>query len=194
MEKADDQRFIAAVLAGDVNAYGVLVERYQKPIFNLMYRMTGSHADALDLAQEAFIKCYEQLHRFQQQRKFYPWLYTIALNHARNFLRKKMTSKTSPLGDQEIGSGLDYPRQQEDFLCSKLDAKRLAKAMQDLPWDYREAVVLRYHEDFSMEDIAAALQLSVSGAKMRVHRGLKRLRDILMKGDHEAHKTPSKIA
>lgn len=194
MDKADDQRFIAAVLAGDVNAYAVLVERYQKPIFNLMYRMTGSRADALDLAQEAFIKCYEQLHRFQQQKKFYPWLYTVALNHARNFLRKRTTAKTSLLGDQELGSGLDYPAQQEDRLCSQLDAKGLTQALQELPWDYREAVVLRYHEEFSMEDIAATLGLSVSGAKMRVHRGLKKLRDILMKDHHEAQKTPSKMA
>jgi len=65
MESTDDQRIISRVLKGDCNAFGILVQKYQKPIFNLMFRMTGSQDQAADLAQETFIKVYENLERFR---------------------------------------------------------------------------------------------------------------------------------
>ena len=116
--KVDDSLLIAAILEGDVNAYSTLVLRYQGAIFNLMFRMTGSYEDSADLAQETFISAYEQLHRFQTGKKFFPWLYTIGLNHARNFLRHKKGQMVS-LEDCEIGSGLDYPGQQEDEISQR---------------------------------------------------------------------------
>ncbi len=175
----DDAQVIGAVLDGDVNAYSTLVSRYQGAVFNLMIRMTGSYDDATDLAQETFIKAFEQLHRFQKGKKFFPWLYTIGLNHARNFLRHNKRTQTVPLEDYEPGSGLDYPGQQEENIVAKLDYVKLHAALNQLPIDYREALVLRYREGLSMEDVADALNVKLSAAKMRVHRGLDKLRDIL---------------
>lgn len=185
MDQSDDQQVIAAVLDGNAEAYAVLVERYQKPIFNLMYRMTQSRADALDLAQDTFIKAYEQLHRFREGKKFFPWIYTIGLNRSKNFLREKKLKQTCSMEDFEPGSGLDYPAQHEEVLCQRLDSQRVGRALHQLPMDYREALILRYQEDFSMEEIASTLGLSVSGAKMRVHRGLARLREVLGGTGHE---------
>ncbi|MCK8602111.1 RNA polymerase sigma factor [Desulfoferrobacter suflitae] len=180
MNDLDDQRCISAVLTGDVDAYSALVKRYEKPIFNLMYRMTGSRADALDLAQDAFIKAYEQLDKFQRDRRFFPWLYTIALNLAKNLLRKSTRgSQTSYVDAWAECSGLDYPQQQEEFMCARMDAHGVYLALLQLPTEQREAVILRYREELTMEEIAAALEISISGAKMRVHRGLHRLREIL---------------
>jgi len=180
MDHLDDLQCICAVLDGNVDAYSAIVERYQKPIFNLMYRMTGSRADALDLAQDAFIRAFERLDRFQKDKKFFPWLYTIAMNQARNLLRNNSRVSQSCCHDEWEGcSGLDYPQQQEDLMCSQLDTRVLHDAVMQLPLDYREAIVLRYREELSMEDVAEALEISVSGAKMRIHRGLKKLRDIL---------------
>lgn len=179
MEQSSDQEVISAVLDGDVNAYAVLVTRYQQPLFNLMYRMTRSHEDAVDLAQEVFIKAYEQLHRFRKDGKFFPWLYTIGLNHSRNFLRCRKPGQNISLDDWEPTSGLDYPGQQEERMCSRLDVWKLQEALDQLPVDYREALVLRYHEEVPVEEIAAALKLSESGVRMRVSRGLKKLREIL---------------
>jgi RNA polymerase sigma-70 factor, ECF subfamily len=174
----DDQQAISAVLTGDVNAFAVLVERYQKPIYNLMYRMTGSQPDALDLAQETFIKAFEKLDRFQTGKNFFPWLYTIGINHARNFLRRsQLEPKPVTEGWEEEGP-VTCPREEEERLCLRLDHQRLQEALIQLPEDYREAIVLRYQEELSMEDIAASLKLSVSGAKMRVHRALNKLRQI----------------
>lgn len=185
MGELDDQEAVYAVLNGDANAFAGLVERYQKPIFNLMFRMTGSLADAADLTQDTFVKAYEELHRFRKGGKFFPWLYTIGLNRSKNLLRRNGICRTIPLEDSEPGSGLDYPSQQEEKMCARLDSKRLQQALGDLPFDYREALILRYHEELSMEEIAAALELSPSGAKMRVHRGLKMLREILGRNGHE---------
>lgn len=184
MDSADDQHVICSVLNGDVNAYAVLVARYQKPIYNLMFRMSGSVADASDLAQETFIKAYKQLHRFKEGRSFFPWLYTIGLNHCRNFLRLKKSRQDVSTEDCEINAGLDDPSQREARLLTQLDIEQLREALGRLPIDYREALILRYHQELALEDVAEALEISLSCAKMRVHRGLKKLRKILENVHH----------
>jgi RNA polymerase sigma-70 factor, ECF subfamily len=181
----EDQQAVSAVLMGDTNAFAVLVERYQKPIFNLMHRMTGSHADALDLAQDTFIKAYERLDQFRIERRFFPWLYAIGINHAKNFLRRSRLVQFTDQEDWEQDCPMEPPGWQEEQLCRQLDQQRLQQALGRLPVDYREAVILRYHEECSMEDIANALELSLSGAKMRVHRALEKLRHLLMEDSHE---------
>ena len=93
IEESYDQQVITAVLSGNVDDYRHLVLRYQRPILNLMYRMTGSREDALDLVQEIFIKAYENLEHFKTGSKFFPWLYTIGLNHGRNFIRDHKMEK-----------------------------------------------------------------------------------------------------
>jgi len=191
MDSLDDQEIITAVLAGDMDAYSALVQRYQKPIFNLMYRVTRSHEDALDLAQETFIKAYEKLDYFKEGARFFPWLYTIGFNHARNFIRKAKPVKSFRTEDWEETLRVEDPGREEEQMSNKMDIKRLDRALQGLRPDYREAIVLHYHEGLSMEDIATALQLSVSGAKMRVHRGVKKLREIVFRGNHEAEKPVS---
>lgn len=179
MGQLEEQQIISAILDGDADAYAMLVNRYQRPIFNLAYRMTGSQADAADLTQDAFIKAYEQLYRFREGKSFFPWLYTIALNHTRNFLRKSKNSKVTASADCDLHTDSHYAGQEEEKICGRLDSQRLQGALLALPWEYREALILRYREELPMEDIASALSISLSGAKMRVHRGLKKLREIM---------------
>ena len=185
MEEPYDQQIIQAVLTGNVDAYRHLVLRYEKPIFNLMYRMTGSREDALDLAQETFIKAYEKLEHFKTGSRFFPWLYTIGLNNGRNFIRDHKMEKQFlvEMGGDE--SWMDRLSQQNQRVWTPLDVQRLREGLRQLPLDYREAMILHYHEGFSMKEIAEALELSVSGAKMRVHRGLRKLRQIMDGGNHE---------
>lgn len=181
MEQPSDQEVVSAVLQGNVDAYAVLVKRYQKPIYNLMLRMTNSTADALDLAQETFIKAFEALDRFRKDSRFFPWLYSIGLNHSRNFLRRNKAHPKVDMDDREPGAAAYYDADQKQSRCDRLDVMEIRDALSQLPVDYREAVLLRYREEFSMEEIAEALQISLSGAKMRVHRGLKKLREMLEK-------------
>jgi len=189
MDSSNDQQVISAVMNGDVNAYSILVQQYQKPIFNLMYRVTGSSEDAKDLTQETFIKAYEKLDHFRMGARFFPWLYTIGYNHARNFVQRGKPFQQLSDEDFEKNAGVDYPSQQEERVLAQIDFLRIYQALEQLPMDYREAVILHYHEGLSMEDIATALQLSVSGAKMRVHRGIKKLREIILGDDHETERS-----
>ena len=188
MDQSDDQQVIRAVMNGNVNAYSTLVQQYQKPIFNLMYRITGSYEDAKDLAQETFIKAYEKLDQFRIGARFFPWLYTIGFNHAKNFVRRGNPVQRISDEDCEEQSGLDYLSQHEEKVCAHIDSVRIYQALEQLPVDYREAVLLHYHEGLSMEEIAAALELSVSGAKMRIHRGIKKLREVILGDDHETER------
>jgi RNA polymerase sigma-70 factor (ECF subfamily) len=189
MDGKDEQNCIDRVLRGEVNAFGTLVERYQKPIFNLMYRMAGSSDKAADLTQETFIRAYQKLERFHPGKKFFPWLYSIGLNLARDFARKKTWNPEAgyPLNPESF-SGCNSPGDQHDRMCESLEFLRLEKALDELPLIYREALILRYHDECSMRDIAAALDLSVSAAKMRVHRGLDMLREQYKGGTHEPKK------
>jgi len=189
MDHNDEQSCIDRVLRGEVNAFGTLVERYQKPIFNLMYRMVGSSDKAADLTQETFIRAYQKLERFHPGRRFFPWLYAIGLNLARDFVRKKTWDLERGFSvNPESLSGCNSPGDQHDRMCESLDFLRLEKALDQLPVIYREALILRYHDEHSMGDIAAALNLSVSAAKMRVHRGLDMLREHYKGGTHEPQK------
>lgn len=186
MDNKDDQHIINLVLKGDTDAFGILVQRYQKPIFNLMFRVAGFREAAADLTQETFIKTYENLERFKPGKKFFSWLYTIGLNVARDFARKnKARVEVNPGKDPAEFCECHTPDEQQRRLCEGLDFIRLEKAMCSLPLLYREALVLRYHEELSMRDVAESLSISVSAAKMRVSRGLEMLRIALKGVGHE---------
>jgi len=178
VRECDDCDVVAAVLAGDVDAFSALVERYQSPVFNLMYRMTGSYEDARDLSQEAFVKVFEKLRSFDSRRKFFPWIYTIGLNIARSHLRKRRSLVSLRTGVSNSNSR-DEEVVSPDESSTYAPHGDVAWALTQLSDGYREAVILYYREECSMQEIAQALGLSVSGAKMRVHRGLKRLRSLL---------------
>jgi len=181
MDTTEENRLINAILGGEVESFAVLVRRYQGPIYNMMLRMTGQAEEAADLTQETFLKVYENLERFRPSGRFFPWLYTIGLNLARDHLRrqKNVAEKTAdqPLEAYELHQGQS---DRDDAYLEHLDAERLPCLMATLPLDYREALILRFHEGLTMRDVGLALGISTSGAKMRVQRGLQRLRDKLL--------------
>jgi RNA polymerase sigma-70 factor (ECF subfamily) len=186
MDQNDDQEVVNRVLGGDVNAFGSLVERYQKPMYNLMFRVARSEDEAAELTQEAFIRTYRNLERFQPGRRFFPWLYAIGLNIARDYVRRdKSHRELNAAGDIEHVSGCHNPGDEQNRVCEGLDFLRLEKALWELPLIYREAVILRYHQELSTRDVAGALSVSVSAAKMRVARGLEMLRQALRGKDDD---------
>ncbi|MBW1711138.1 MAG: RNA polymerase sigma factor [Deltaproteobacteria bacterium] len=179
MDYGDEDRIINDILAGDAEAYGILVKRYQGPIYNLMLRMNFSAEDGLDLSQETFLKAYENLERFKPGSRFFSWLYAIGLNLGRDLMRKQK-SPMIPLDEQNYHQP-EFAREaeQEKILLKNVDRIKVEEALQELPVKYREALILRYRQELTMSEISAALDISVSGAKMRVHRGLLRLRQTL---------------
>lgn len=177
-----EANLIHEILAGDAEAYAVLVRRYQRPIFNLMLRMTYSDEDAKDLTQDTFIRAYEKLEQFKTSRSFFPWLYTIGMNLARDFQRK---AKASRVAEEALSRDLDPPEAVGGNPHGAMEAKKVRLLLDKLPLDYREALMLRFHEGLSMNEVGHALGISASGAKMRVHRGLSKLREMLGSKTHE---------
>ena len=180
-----EETLVYEILSGDVNAYALLVKRYQKPIYNLMLRMTGSEQDALDLTQETFVRAYEKLEKFNPSASFFPWLYTMGLNLARDFLRRARRAPTEPY---EPEGNLSVDSDRDERLADRIDGQEVLKGLQTLPSDYREALLLRFHEGLSVSEVAYALGLSLSAAKMRIHRGLLKLRQSIQK-----HGTQDKV-
>jgi RNA polymerase sigma-70 factor (ECF subfamily) len=177
-----EANLICEILAGDAEAYAILVKRYQKPIFNLMLRMTSCDEDAMDLSQETFVRAYEKLEQFKTSSPFFPWLYTIGMNLARDFQRKARSSRTAV---EALSRDQDLPLNPGESLSGRLEAEQVGQLLQKLSMDYREALILRFHEGLSVNELASSLGISVSGAKMRIHRGLLKLRELLGEKSHE---------
>ena len=184
MDQTTDAEIVARVLQGDKQAYAVLIEAYQGPLFNLAFRMTGSYSDADDLTQEIFIKAYQNLYQFDQKKKYFTWLYTIGINLIRNYLNKKARDHAHHTENhllaeaQAQGSGSG-----EGGLVSEERLGRLEKAMQQLPVDLREAIILKYHQDLTFEEVAAVTGDTLGAVKMRIYRGLKQLKQLMDEND-----------
>ncbi len=178
MEWKEQNEIIARVLGGDRSAYTQVVNRYKGPIFNLALRMTGSYHDADDLTQETFLKAYVALGKFKGERKFFTWLYTISLNLIRNHIRgaKPLSDPMETFCNSEPRCDSENPEgcaiRGEEFRLLDLCVRKLSP-------DVREAVILRFHQGLSFEDIAEISGCSLSGAKMKVYRGLEKLRSLM---------------
>jgi len=183
MDHDREREIISSVLKGDRQAYALLVDAYKTPVFNLAYRMTGSIPEAEDVAQDAFLRAYENLWRWRQDRSFFVWLYTIAINGIRNHLKKKQRSESRDAdwgeGVAREGAEARAANQPEGALLEDERQRRLQACLLRLPADLREAVVLRFYEDRSFEEIARICGISLSSAKMRVYRGLRKLRGMM---------------
>jgi RNA polymerase sigma-70 factor (ECF subfamily) len=176
MDESREVEIIRKVLLGDVQAFEFLVRKYQGPVYNLMLRNVGEGDMAADLAQEAFLRAYQRLETFKTGKRFFPWLYTLSLNVARDWLRSKgrdihvyMENAAVMVRDE------DRPDTQAQ-LNDRLDGGKAFELVMRLDPKYREALILRFRHDFSMQEIASALGITVSGAKMRISRGLDMIR------------------
>ena len=175
----EETRIVRAVQQGRTQAFAHLVSAYQSRIYNLAYRMTSRPADAEDLTQEAFLKAFQAIKSFDTGKRFFPWLFTIALNVIRNHLKKEGSRPVAGpeyLADVRASDSAEEP---ETRLIRQEAQKRLAAALTLLPVDQREAVIMRYYLDLSFDDLAEALGISLGAAKMRVKRGLEMLRPLV---------------
>jgi RNA polymerase sigma-70 factor (ECF subfamily) len=185
MVTAEDDRLVEAVLLGNVEAFGGIVRKYENAIFNLMYRATGSREEAADLTQDAFLKAYDRLHTFRAGRKFYPWLYTLSVNVARDDLRRRQRQPRMSLRDPETIAEMTFGDSNAVAEADRsTEIQSLFEMLRNLPIDDREALLLRFREGLKMKEIAEQLGLSVSGAKMRVQRGLQKLQKAWEDLDH----------
>lgn len=181
MDQNQEREIIGRVRRGEREAYALLVETYKGLVFNLAFRMTGNYQDADDLTQETFIRAYQKLQQFDQDKKFFTWLYTIGINLIRNHLKKKARDISSPAVHLRFGSHTQVQESREGGLLSEESIRRLNEIMQKLPVDLREAIILKFHQDLTFEEVAAITGDSVSAVKMRIYRGLEKLKFLMNK-------------
>ncbi len=177
---------ITEVLKGDQDAFEEIVMLYQNRVYHVCYRMLRNQAEAEDIAQEAFLRAYTNLYKFDQQRKFSTWIFRIATNLCIDRIRKKKPDYY--LDAQVPGTeGLDMYSQlsSDDDLpeveVEKMETKdRVQYEVSRLPEKYRSVIVLRYFEELPLKEIAEVLDLPLGTVKTRVHRGREALRNQMM--------------
>jgi len=176
----EDILVVKACLRGEIESFTRLIEKYQNMIYNLCYRLTGGSKDAEDLAQETFVNAYRHLKNFDIEKKFFTWIYTIALNLCRDRMRRKKIDKYSidaPLRTNEdlylqISSGEMSP---EDIALCREEEARIQKCITALPYKYRQVVLLRHQQGLSYEEIAQVTGKSLYTIKVWLHRARKKL-------------------
>lgn len=180
-----DAELVAQARAGRQSACRELVSRFQRSIHNLILRMVHDRALAEDLAQETFLKAFSHLHRYDPRFKLSNWLLKIAHNTAIDHLRRRrlpMISLDSPIRDEraavETLADPTTPRPDERLAHAEVAAE-LGRAVRQLRPEYREAVVLRYHEDLSHEEIADIMGVPVGTVKSYLFRARAELADRL---------------
>ncbi len=170
-----EQGWVEQARRGDQRAFGELVLAYQKPVFNLTYRMLGNAQEAEDAAQETFLRAYASLRQYNTDHKFSTWLFSIANHHCIDRLRKRRMTMVS-IDDNPVLENLEGSTDQPEgsALAGELSVE-IQKLIIQLDPDYRMPLILRYWEDLSYEEIAQALDLSVAAVKSRLFRARQQI-------------------
>lgn len=173
---------IKQVLKGDQSAFADIVSLYQHKLYQICYRMLGNKQESEDIAQEAFVRAYTNLHTFDQKRKFSTWLYRIATNLCIDRIRKK---KPDYYLDAEVTGtdGLNMYSQiaaddqlPEETIVQMELQDRIQYEIGRLPDKYRSVIVLKYIEELSLQEISEILDMPLGTVKTRIHRGREALR------------------
>ena len=188
MDQKKEAEIVARVLGGERQAYSLLVDEYKSAIYNLAYRMTGNLQDADDLTQDTFIRAYQYLSQYDPQRKFFTWLYTIGINITRNHLKRIGNQKTMDSGLRENAADVvhedgptTFHENHEGDVLIREREERLEVCLGFLSTDIRELIVLRFYQGLPFEEIAEITGFSQSAVKMRIYRGLEKLKNIFEK-------------
>ncbi len=164
-------------LAGELEAWGEIVKRYKQAVFGIALGILGNPADAEDAAQDAFIRAYENLHRYDLRRRFSTWIFTIVSNICKNKLRRERLQHQQALDEGRLAGRAD-----DDPACQALEEERgklVREALSEIRFEYRAPLVLRYYAELDYKEIARVLSLPEGTVKTRIHRGKAELRRIL---------------
>lgn len=174
----DDKTLITHILEGDQSAFAALVERYQAPVYNQILRMVGSEQDALELAQETFLRVWRGLAWFQFESKFSTWLYRLAANCCIDFLRRQKKQHTVSLtaDDEKTADIPDRQATPEEQLLTRERRDMLQNAMAQLETGHRQILTLRVINELDYAQIAQVLDIPVGTVKSRLARARAQLR------------------
>lgn len=183
--QSSDVRLVAAVLKGDQERFGEIVARYQGRLVNYLYRLLRDYGEAHDLAQEVFLKVYQALDRYDPKYKFSTWLFRVAQNAAIDQIRKRrlqLVSMDRPSADADENRTWEFPSAEKGPYGEFRNEERGA-AIQDaidrLPWEYRELILLRHQGELSYDEIATLKEMPLGTVKNKLFRGRQMLKQQL---------------
>jgi len=174
MAEEDDRLDVDAILAGDVERFNGIVERWQGPLINLAWRFVRDEHVAEELAQEAFLKCYRRLSQWKRESAFSTWLFALALNVYRSHLRRYRPF----MSDDDALRTLTVPPAQESLPVEQVH-EAVRRAVRHLPPKYRDPLILYYFEEEDVGATARILRLPAGTIKARLHRGRELLKERL---------------
>ncbi len=178
----EEQIWLEQARHGDKIAFGKLIEAYQRPVYNLAYRMLNNSGEAEEAAQEAFIRAYTRLHTYNPNRKFSTWMLSITSNYCIDLIRKRralLLSIDEPLPPHPALRS-DGQKGPEAQMVISEQQEMVQSLLQELSPDYRQAVVLRYWYELSYEEIAEMMDTTVSAIKSRLFRARRQLAEVGM--------------
>lgn len=184
-----DAAVVAQVLAGDRDAFRVLVERHGRNLYHVAYRMTGNEQDGQEIVQETFLRAYKALERFEMRSNFGTWIYRIAVNRTLDFLSTKktqmqnkdnyqITDNPDPENSREIQIAAPQPGPDRLLVSAEMKTK-MAQALGLLTPVERVAFTMRHMEGRSVDEISQALKVKNSAAKNTIFRAVRKLRQQL---------------
>jgi len=178
-QERTDEQLLAAYREGDVASFADLVSRYQRELFHFLVRFVGDRAAAEDVFQEAFLQVHQSAEQFDLQRRFRPWLFTIAANKARDMIRSQARRPTSPLqasinsNDDESGEFLDLMSSASAMPQDDIERRELQTSVQKtvmaMPEHLREILLLSYFHQFPYKQISEILEIPLGTVKSRLH-------------------------
>jgi len=183
----DEAELVGAARSGDRQAFDELVRRTFVDTFTLARRLTGNEEDARDVVQEAYLRAWKGIEKFRGEAAFSTWLYRITANAAASNVARRRRHRAEPFADdfEPVDDRAEEVVSQGAESAEALD--RISAALDELPAKLRGVVVLKDVYGMSHEAIAEELGISVSAAKVRLHRARRRLRDVLYDEGTQAH-------
>ncbi len=185
MPQPTDADLVAAILKGEQELFRDLVQRYQGRLVNYLYRLLRNTQEAEDLAQEVFFKVYRALDRYDPKYKFSTWLFRVAQNAAIDQIRKRRLQLVSMdrqgSGDDDLGTW-EFPSSDPSPYSDLRNQERgeaIQVAIDGLPWDYRELIVLRHYGELSYDEIAKLKDMPLGTVKNKLFRGRQMMKERL---------------
>lgn len=175
---------------GDKRAFSRLVEAYQRPVYSITYRMLGNPEEAEDAAQEAFLRAYSNLKKYDPKRKFSTWLFSIANHHCIDRLRKRRVTWISIDDNPVLGNMAGDSPQPERHALGQEERDSVQRLLEQLDPGYKMPLVLRYWEECSYEEIAEIMEISIPAVKSRLFRARQQIAQ-LYRQQEPALRTPS---
>lgn len=191
IEKTDNE-LVRAVLRGDDGAFAVLLDRHMSGVYRFAYRYLRDEDEASDITQEAFVRAWKNLKKFDASKSFKTWLFAIAKNAALDFIKKKKPLLFSRMSDDEealdamLSPYLGVPEFPDVAMDRTLARADLDRALDELPPAYRTVLAMRYYDHLKFREIAETLGESIDTVKSKHRRGLMLLRGLFTGGASSA--------